>query len=282
MKHLLIIGALLLAGCGEPVPDSGFGVVMPPVPPAWVEILGIPAWRLQWINPRGEWDVMEIGSPQGGSAGEIDAAGPGFRGIDPPLSGASPVLAWPFWPDLGLPPGNFRPAGAVFPFDVSGGDLILSWEGGVAAFFYRALAEAAGAGSSSQAALRRPAKFDWPRFRELFRDPALKESFRADPWTADWKLIARETVESGFEKRRLVSTPRDELAVPVHPGPWIGPSPFPAPLFFGEDTPVFPVSPGSEADTWYSASGILRCAGRVWIFLPRQGTAAEANGFGGG
>jgi hypothetical protein len=269
MKYLSIIGALLLAGCGEPLPDSGFDLIMPPVSPAWVEILGLPAWRVQWINPRGEWETMETGSRQGGAAGRIEAAWSGFRGIDLPVSSAIPVLAWPFWPDLNIPPGDFHPAGAIFPFDVSGGDLILSWEGGVAAFFYRALAEAAGAGSPSQAALRRPGNFDWPRFRELFQDQSLKESFRADPWTADWELIARETVETGFDKRRLVSVPRDELTVSVHPGPWISSSPFAEPLFFGEDTPVFPVSPGIEPDTWYSGAGILRCAGRVWVFIPR-------------
>jgi hypothetical protein len=200
---------------------------------------------------------MESRQPGGGSL---------FGKIDTPVSGSIPVLAWPFWPDSGISPGDFRPAGAIFPFDVSGGDLILSWEGGVAAFFYCSLADASGA--SSQTALRRPENFNWPRFRELFRDPALKESFRADPWTADWKLIAQETAESGFEKRRLVSVPRNELAVPVHPGPWINGSPFPPPLFFGEAPPVFPVPPGIEPDTWYSAEGILRCAGAGWIFLP--------------
>jgi hypothetical protein len=275
MKYLLILAALLLTGCGEPLPDSDFGLVMPPLPPAWGKILGPPAWRVQWINPRGEWELMETGVRQGVAAGRIDPAGPGLRGIDLPVSGASPVLAWPFWPDLGVSPGDFRPAGAISPFDVSDGDLILSWEGGVAAFFYRALAEAAGAGSSSQAALRRPGNFDWPRFRALLRDPALKESFRADPWTADWKLIARETVESGFEKRRLVPAPRGELAVPVHPGPWISASPFPEPLFFGEGPPVFSVPPGIEPDAWYSAAGILRCAGTSWIFLPWQGAGTE-------
>jgi hypothetical protein len=264
MKHLLIIGVLFLTGCETPILDSGFDLAAPPVPPAWVETLGPPAWRVQWINGRGEWEGMEIISPWGGTVGQSGAARSGFGG-DLPVSGASPVLAWPFWPDLGILPGDFRPAGAIFPFDVSGRDLILSWEGGVAAFFYRSLAEAAGAGSSKA---RQPGNFDWPRFRELLRDPALKESFLADPWTADWKLIARETVESGFEKRRLVSVPRNELALPVHPGPWISSSPFPAPLFFGEDPPVFPAPPGIEPDTWYSAQGILRCAGNAWIFIP--------------
>jgi hypothetical protein len=248
---ILLLGALFFAGCEGP-PDSGFNLTLPPLPPAWTEILGTPLWRVRWINPQGDWET----------------AGPAFGEIDLPLSGSIPVLAWPFWPDLRILPGDFRPAGAIFPFDVSDGDLILSWEGGVAASFYCSLAEAAGTGISPKAALRRPGNFDWPRFRELFRDQSLQESFRADPWTADWKSIAGETVESGFEKRRLVSVPRDELAVPVHPGPWISASPFPAPLFFGEDTPVFSAPPGVEPDTWYSATGILRCAGTNWIFLP--------------
>ncbi|MDR1637642.1 MAG: hypothetical protein LBR93_09930 [Treponema sp.] len=279
MKHLLIIVALFLAGCGEPILDLGFDLAAPTVPPAWEEMLGPPAWRVQWINRRGEWEVMETSLSQEGTVGQIEVSGQagttgsGLGRIDLPVSGVVPVLAWPFWPDLGILPGDFHPAGAIFPFDVSGGDLILSWEGGVAAFFYRSLAEAAGTGSS-KAALRRPGNFDWPRFRELLRDPALKESFRADPWTADWELIARETVESGFEKRRLVSAVRNELSVPVHPGPWISASPFPAPLFFGEDPPVFPAPPGIEPDAWYSAEGILRCAGNAWIFIPWEGAGS--------
>jgi hypothetical protein len=274
MKYLFIVTALFFAGCGEALPDPEPGLLMPPLPPAWTEILGSPAWRLQWVNPRGEWESREeAGSRPEGIAGQSVLAGPAFRGIELPVSGSVPVLAWPFWPNRGIRPGDFHPAGAIFPFDISEGDLILSWEGGVAAFFYRSLAEAlaAGAGTSPGAALRRPGNFDWPRFRELLRDPVLGESFHADPWTVDWKLVARETIASGFEKRRLVSVSRDELAVPVHPGPWIGPSPFPEPLFFGEDPPVFSVAPGLEPDSWYSAPGILRCAGTTWIFLPWQG-----------
>jgi hypothetical protein len=280
MKYLFIMTALLLTGCGEPLPDSGPGLVMPPLPPAWTKILGSPAWRIQWINPQGEWESREsAGSRPDGITGRSGSADPAFWGIELPVSGSIPVLAWPFWPNLGIHPGDFHPAGAIFPFDVSEGNLILSWEGGVAAFFYRSLAEAlagaAGAGSSSSmAALRQPGNFNWPRFRELFRDPAFKESLHADPWTVDWKLVARETVVSGFEKRRLVSVPRDELAVPVHPGPWISASPFPEPLFFGEDPPVFSVPPGIEPDSWYSTPGILRCAGTTWIFLPWQGTGS--------
>ncbi|MDR2661532.1 MAG: hypothetical protein LBC31_00885 [Treponema sp.] len=293
MKYLFVMAALVLTGCGEALSDSGFGLALPALPPAWTKILGSPSWRIQWINSQGEWESRESpGSQPDKITGRIDAsrqsatAGPVFGEIELPVSGSSPVLAWPFWPNLRIFPGDFHPAGAIFPFDVSDGDLILSWEGGVAAFFYRslaealaeasaeALAEASGAGSS-KAALRQPGNFDWPRFRELLRDPILNESFQSDPWTVDWKLIARETVASGFEKRRLVPVPREELAIPVHPGPWISASPFPEPLLFGEDTPVFSVPPGIEPDTWYSAPGILRCAGTTWIFLPWQGTGSR-------
>jgi hypothetical protein len=259
MKYLFFIMILFIGGCKGPFLGSGFDLVLPELPPVWTEILGPPAWRLEWINSRGRWETLEIGlSPA--------EAPPGLWRM--PVSGTSPVLAWPFWPEMNIPPGDFRPAGAIFPFDAAGGDLVLSWEGGVAAFFYCSLAEVFEAGLSPNA-LRRPENFNWPRFMELFRDPALKDSFRADPWTADWKLIARDTVEAGFEKRLLVSAPRDTLAVPVHPGPWIGSSPFPPPLLFGEDPPVFPVPPGTEPDTWYSTAGILRCTRDAWIFLPR-------------
>jgi hypothetical protein len=107
--------------------------------------------------------------------------------------------------------------------------------------------------------------FNWPRFRRLFDDPSLNAEVRADPWLADWAGIAAKIVKSGFDKRRLVPEARSSLAVPAGPGPWIGASPFAAPLFF-EATPVFSVRP--TADTWVSREGVLRCNSEAWIFIP--------------
>jgi hypothetical protein len=108
-----------------------------------------------------------------------------------------------------------------------------------------------------------PENFDWPRFRQLFDDPSINAEVCADPWLADWRVIAEKTVLSGFDKRRMVPEPRGTLKVPAGPGPWAGTSPFAAPLFF-EDDPVFPARP--SADTWVSAAGLLRCNTETWIF----------------
>ena len=211
--------------------------------------------------------------------------------ISLPQTWTSAVSAWPFWPDKGLVPGIFMPAGAIFPFDASGKSLRLSWQGGVDANLFWEFAQASDkagqepAGQESvppepepeteaveRAAARLPWNFDWPRFRELFDDPSLNADIRADPWLADWQSIAEKIVQSGFDKRRLVPEARSSLAIPVQPGPWIGTSPFAPPLLFeaapeeaGQTVPVFPVRP--TADTWVCADGILRCNTETWIFM---------------
>jgi hypothetical protein len=182
---------------------------------------------------------------------------------------------------MGINPGVFRPAGAIFPFDTSGGTIHLSWQGGVEAAFFWELARHSGgaeteevepepddpnqAVSTARAAVSRlPWNFNWPRFRRLFSDEAVNADFRADPWLADWPTIAERTVTSGFDRRRLVPEARGSLQVPVNPGPWVGTSPFATPLHF-EGVPVFPVRPA--VDTWVSADGLLRCNSDAWIFV---------------
>jgi hypothetical protein len=226
---------------------------------------------------------------------ETGAPGEGVE-IDIPPTEASPVLVWPFWPKgqspgitEDIPPGIFRPAGAIFPFDIAGGRIDLSWQGGVDAFFYYALLHSAGAAQAAAqtagpastaeeaaaqekaakaARMRIPQNFDWPRFREIFEDPAVSEKIHADPWSADLRDIAAQVVKSGFDKRRFKSVTREELRPAVSSGPWLGTSPFAVPLFFEDDVPVFQVRPGTESDTWYSAEGVLRCAGKTWVFRP--------------
>jgi hypothetical protein len=216
--------------------------------------------------------------------------------ISLPPTLVSAVSALPFWPDRGIVPGIFKPAGAIFPFDASGRSLVLSWQGGVDANLFGERAQAyQGTEEESvppeetqtetetaemaamewrvmewrtagvRAVSRLPWNFNWPRFRQLFDDPTLNAEVRADPWLADWHGIAEKIVKSGFDKRRLVPEARSSLQIPVNYGPWIGASPFAFPLFF-ETTPVFPVRP--TADTWVSAEGILRCNAETWILLP--------------
>jgi hypothetical protein len=247
---------LFLNNCGESLMDSSFALELPVVPQAWEDILGSPSWRIEWVNEKGGKETMTVPGKGGGN-------------ISLPQTWVSAVSAFPFWPEKGIGPGIFKPAGAIFPYDASDGSLILSWQGGVDAVLYWELARAYGGTeaeeSSERAVTRIPMKFNWPRFRRLFDDPSLNAEFRADPWLADWAGIAAKIVKSGFDKRRLVPEPRNALEVQVGPGPWIGVSPFAAPLFF-ETTPIFLVKP--TADTWVSREGILRCNSETWIFIP--------------
>jgi hypothetical protein len=255
-----------LHSCG---PDTGdqwsdrYTLELPDLPPAWEMALGIPQWRVEWLNSAGRLETATV-------------TGNGKMTVSLPQTVASPVLARPFWPDKGLIAGIFRPAGAIFPFDVSGKNLVLGWQGGIDANLFWELAGVCGIAVSDagpetddteRAALRQPQNFDWPRFRLLFADPTLNAEIRGDPWLADWRSIAEKIVLSGFDKRRLVPEPRGKLTVPVGPGPWIGTSPFAPPLLF-EGVPVFPVR--AAADTWVSSEGIVRCNTETWILLPIQ------------
>jgi hypothetical protein len=224
-----------------------YDLELPVLPSAWKSLLGSPYWHIEWVNTEGQRKTMDIRENT-----RVDIA--------IPLTFANAVTAMPFWPDKGLVPGIFRPAGAIFPFDASGKSLVLSWKGGVDANLFWELARA----SPDKVATRLPQNFDWPRFRLLFDDPTLNEDIRADPWLADWRGIAEKMIQSGFDRRRLVPEPRGSLKVPLGQGPWIGTSPFVPPLFFEAD-PVFPTR--ASSDTWVSAQGILRCNTEVWILV---------------
>jgi hypothetical protein len=239
-----------LAGCGRDLTDSRYFLELPEMPPAWVSLPGAPKWRVEWLNPEGQKETILIDR---GEKPEVRV----------PQTWTSAVIAWPCWPEQGIAPGVFKPAGALFPFDVSGAgspaenaSLVLSWRGGVDAFLYREMA-AAGL----------PENFNWPRFRELFEDENVNKEVRGDPWLADWRGIAQKIVQDGFDKRRLVPEARTEMPILLPPGIWSGASPFAEPLISGEG--VFTVFPVREAvDTWVSEAGILRCNSEAWIFLP--------------
>ncbi|MDR2575276.1 MAG: hypothetical protein LBC52_02415 [Treponema sp.] len=254
---------LFLNSCGEGLTDSSFALELPALPQAWEAVLGSPCWRIEWINEDGRKETMTV-------------KGKGGWNISLPQTWVSAVSAFPFWPEKGLGPEIFKPAGAIFPYDASGGNLVLSWQGGVEAVLYWEMVKVCvGTGQESveesserTAVSRLPMNFNWPRFRRLFDDPSLNADVRADPWLADWAGIAAKIVKSGFDKRRLVPEARSALEVQVGLGPWIGASPFAGPLIF-ETTPVFSVRP--TADTWVSREGVLRCNSEAWIFI-KMGT----------
>ena len=252
-RFVALLAAIALYGCGEPSPtDPRYFLKLPPLPQAWQDLLGEPHWQLEWVNDDGRRRTMTV-------------RGSGGVEISLPQSWASAVSAGPFWPERGIGPGVFRPAGAIFPFDASGRTLPLSWQGGVDAAFYWELANCYYGGTSTNTGVpRMPQNFNWPRFRRLLSDEVIDARVRADPWLANWGDIAERTVRSGFDRRRLTPEARSSLQVPVGPGPWVGTSPFAAPLYF-EGIPAFPVR--SVVDTWVSAEGLLRANSEAWMFL---------------
>jgi hypothetical protein len=259
--HHFVFSAILPAAvflffhaCGD-LTEARCVLVMPDLPPAWAALLGSPRWKIEYLNAGGVREIFE----SGGENSEI---------FPHPFT-ASAVSAWPFWPDRGIQPGLFRPAGALYPFDLSGSTLAPDWRGGVEAFFYWELAAAAqkAVPSSPAAVLRQPQNFDWPRFRQILSDPAIAETVRADPWTADWRSIAERVIHSGFNRQRIVAAQTSLVPVPAGEGPWFGVSPFTAPWRAGAgETPLFPV--GTEPASYFSAAGILRVNREAWILLP--------------
>jgi hypothetical protein len=246
-SKLALVPVLILwfSGCGEAFP-SRYALELPQVPETWVSLLGEPRWRIEWVDSGGEKRRNDIAPRE-----RIT--------IEPPTTWTNAVLAWPWWPETGLIPGFFKPAGGLFPYDTGGGTLRLSWEAGPDAVFYWELAYA-----NSGNTLRIPANFDWPRFRELFKADGLKEAVRDDPWLVNWRYVAEKTVESGFDKRRLVPEASELLNLPVPGGTWYGTSPFAEPLSFARgEIPLFPVRPG--VNVWVSTEGILRCDGKAWV-----------------
>ena len=254
MKHNYLSGiaffVVLLAACSDGPKPATYRPYVPVVPNQWHEILGDPHWRLEWIGEEGAWRTWE-GAP--------DSEPPA---VSPPAGWTTPILAWPFWPEAGLAPGIMRPCGAFFPWDVSGGSLILSWEGGVGAVFWKELALAERTGEAAQGRL--PWYFDWPRFRELLENGDIPENVRADPWLADWKEIGGKTVASGFDRRRIAARRLSEVSVPGLEGSWVSSSPFTPPLEAPPGGPLL-LQAAATPDTWVSTAGVLRCSTLGWV-----------------
>jgi hypothetical protein len=254
----LFVVSLQIVCCRDFTP-SRYVLTLPEPPGPWILLLGTPHWRLEWLDPGNQKQIMDILPGETGKTGKVGRDGRAFE-IEIPVTWANPVTAWPYWPEHNLSLGVFKPAGAIFPLDVSGENLCLSWEAGLDSVFYRELALA-----NNENELKIPANFDWQRFRLLFEDDALNEAVREDRWLVNWSFVAERTINANFDRRRLVPEASESLSIPVSGGPWYGVSPFAGPLYFSEDeTPVFPVRPG--LNVWISNEGILRCNGKTWVF----------------
>jgi hypothetical protein len=248
--------------CSNSFLTAAYTLKLPELPCAWEIIPGQLYWKIEWQDPDGVPMSLEICNGE-----KPDISLPGTY--------TSAVIAWPYWPELAIGSGVFKPAGALFPFDVQGTSLHLSYRGGVDAILYRELGIASSEYPPAKTSVPRfPWLFNWPRFRELYNDPGVNAQFRSDPWLVDFSSIAQKIWLSGFDKRRFVPYARQGKRIPVSAGTYIGTSPFMEPLVFN-DTPVFPVrSPeigsgntGSfPIDTWVNIEGILRCNADTWVF----------------
>jgi hypothetical protein len=242
-----------LFSCSGPLIPRAYILKAPPLPESW-GFLGPPSWHVEWIDSGGTWREEHI--PQ--------AAGDTLISIETGLW-AAPVFAWPSWPGRELEKGIFRPAGAIVPFDCSGDKIMLSWQGGIDAFFYRELARLAWGSSRS------PERFDWPRFRRLFLDEssgstALSAEVRANPWLVDWAGVAEKTAASGFDRRRLVSAYTGSLTTPVPAaGPWAASNPFAA-LPTGDAN--WELKTASWVDTLVSPQGTAKVSQSGFVWKP--------------
>jgi len=252
MKLFLKLSAVFalsfqLACCGENRLSSGYTVELPETPKSWVSLLGQPNWRIEWLDTNGKKQLTDI------------LPGKTLK-VEIPVTWTNPVTAWPYWPQHQIIPGLFKPAGALFPYDVNKKTLCLSWEAGPDTVFYWELAF-----TNDDKETKIPANFDWPRFRELFETKVLSEIVCKDPWLVDWRSVAEKTIKSNFDRRRIVPQVSELINIQAGSGPWYGSSPFADPLFFNEgETPVFQVRPG--INIWISDEGILRCNGKTWVF----------------
>jgi hypothetical protein len=233
--------AALIAGLSScnGIAGRSYRLAMPELPPAWQSILGGAHWRIEWIDNEGT--VQTAGTPL--------AAKFAVTVIN---DAASPVLAYPYWPDRNLDPGDVKPAGAIFPWDVRSGAIKLSWRGGVDAFLWRALSRAGNA-------KREAASFNWKRWREAWQDGSFPAEAVRDPWLCDWESIAAKTAASGFNKKRVVAADYPLLALSgeAREDTWYGVSPFDTGTSAAPDEPLFlPVRP--HVSVAFSASGIIR------------------------
>ncbi len=249
MRTGLIAALLLACSCAFDAAPT-FLVSLPDIPGPWLDALGPPSWSLRWF--------AADGSPRRAEA----VSGDDFS-IEVLQFCASPVLAYPYWPDSGIEPGRARPAGGVVPFDQRGTRIVLSWRGGVAASFYLELLGAAGPEDTH------PRFFDWPRFGDLLESDRIDPEASADPWTVDWRLAAARTRASGFDMRRVSARPFAAIkAAAPNGGPWASTSPFAAAPLPAE-AGAFVLRAYEEPDSLLSAAGELRFSAEACAWFPR-------------
>jgi hypothetical protein len=250
-QFILMSLAAGLSMCGGVI-DRPYRLVMPDMPSAWQTMLGDARWLIEWIDDAGMIRTAEV-PPSGDFA------------VTVVNDSSSPVLAYPYWPERRLNPGDMKPAGALFPWDVRGGHIALSWRGGVDALFWRELSRAGNA-------KREAASFNWKRWREAWNDGSFPAAAVLDPWLCDWESIARKTAASGFDKRRVivVNYPRLALSGEMGQGIWYGPSPFDKGTIAGQGEPLsLPLGP--NVSIAFGTAGLIRYSSEGSLWFPWDG-----------
>jgi hypothetical protein len=249
----LIILCLPFVSCEpSPMPEA-YRVQFSPSLSLRMELLGEPHWRLEYYDSKGNFCQKEVAKNEvANMALSLAQEWPGA------------ILAWPYWPEKALAAGVFCPAGALFPLDISGDKIILSWEAGVEAYFYRELEKAQALNTGTN---RMPAFFDWKRFRSLLRENS-SEELRLDPWLADWKDIAEKTVRSGFRQSYVKTAARATINVIIpHNGPWLAASPFRLPQYWEENEEVSLLIP-ARPEIFVCPGGRLSVSENACIWVP--------------
>lgn len=156
---------------------------MPQLPSGVESALGPPLWRIFWID-------------ESLSVCFLDTEDSSFS-VHLPSGRHVPLQAYPYWPKRGIYPGDYPPAGTVYPALAAQWNTDLQWLGGVAAEFYIAMAR------STVDSSRSPERFDWNRFIAYMQTDVLLASPPLDPWLVDWDAVAEKTMASGFDRRRI-------------------------------------------------------------------------------
>ena len=239
--------------CGPKPMPGVYQLRFPSSPAPRKELLGESYWRLEYYDLKGNLRQKEfsVGNSSNVTIGVLQ-------------EWPNAILAWPYWPSHSLAAGVFYPAGAIFPLDTVGETIILSWEAGAEAYFYRELEKAQELNTGTN---RVPLYFDWKRFRSLLREDTTPK-LMDDPWLADWKDIAEKTVRSGFRQSyvREGAVKATNIIIP-HDGPWLSASPFRLPQFWtaGEEQTLF-LSP--RAETLVCPGGKLSVSSQMSLWMP--------------
>lgn len=218
MKSMLILSLFFLS-CSLEGGDRPVFVHPPAVTPAEASVWGPFFWELRVHTADG---IEEYHCAAGeGLSVDLDPVRPAVLQLRP-LAGTVAVSGQYAAEEGHSPQALSLPAGALWPRDAHAPDEIRAdWFGGIVTNFYLELARREFPGG------RRAASFNWPRFRALLEAGHADGSFPEDLWSVDWALVARKTLDMGFDRRRIKRGESVWTAeLPPGNAVWLSDSPF--------------------------------------------------------